>query len=177
MLWLISLINWKCKPLKYGERIFWMPILGVMLQSQPNHQTELCHLGAAHTRANIKVSTVNSNFRCSAPLLSVFLQVTAAWQALPGHCPAVSGVAQQTESALHREAAAYRRGAVSANTGTVPKEKEVWGEYSAVSAAKSASSLISAVGFCCCFKSGINLKNQKSMQLERDWTWTWFSVT
>lgn len=154
-----------------------MPILGLILQSQPNHQTELSHLGAAHTSANIKAFTVNSNFRCSAPLLSVFLQVTAAGQALPGHCPAVSGVAQQTESALRREAAAYRRGAVSANTGTVPKEKKVWAECSAVSAEKSASSLISAAGFCCCFKSGINLKKQKSMQLEKDCSWTWLSVT
>lgn len=146
--------TFKSARLKCEDKIHWMPILGVILESQPKHQTKLCHLGAAPASANIKAPTVNSNIRCSATLLSIFFQVTAAWQALPGHCPAVSGVAQQTESALQREAAAYRRGAVSANTGTVPKEKEVWGEYSAALAEKSASSLLSAVGFCysCCFK-------------------------
>lgn len=138
--------TFKSARLKCEGAMSWVPILGAVLQQQ------LRRLGPAPGSANIKASAVNSNFRCSATLLSIFFfiffsQVTAAWQALPGHCPAVSGAAQQTESALQREAAAYRRGAVSANAGTVPK---VGGEYSAASAESSASGLVAALGFCCC---------------------------
>lgn len=62
----------KSAHLRCKDKIYWMPILGVILQSQPNHQTELCQLGAAPASTNIKASTVNSNFRCSATLLSIF---------------------------------------------------------------------------------------------------------
>lgn len=55
--------------------------------------------------------------------LCPFLQVAPAGQALPDNCPAARGAPQQTESALQREAAADRRSAVSANTGTCAKRK------------------------------------------------------
>lgn len=146
--------TFKSAHLKCQDQMYWVPFCGVIiLQSQPNTRLSCVIWELAPASAKIKASAENSNFRHTALFLSIFFQVAPAWQALPGHCPAVSGATQQTESALQREAAANRRGAVSANPGTVPKEKKVWREYSAALAKKSTSSLFSALGFyCCCSK-------------------------